>query len=770
MTRARSRGSSQVDQFRWRQTGWFKVRVRLAPSFAPVENVQLHSAIPTSVENPTPKVDLLFPPVRVDVIRNEEFRVAMSADLGAFETIAVHPIALTVIETVPVSGDLFVPLGPSKSDGRQYAKRRWSEDEQLPLFPALSRDKDGYRKSFTKTDDRTTTIMVVWDLILPLLEPPLSLEFPEFIDLPSPLRPYQVVGVKFLLDRNSALLGDDMGIGKTVQTIVAMRILFQNGSITSALIVVPLVVLKNWDRELLKWAPLLNGVTVVRGPKGQRDLQWEKPAHVWVSTFGTIRSDIDHIKKHRQFDLVVLDEIQAIKNAATAQTQAIKRLPRKRAWGLSGTPIENELNDLVSIFDFLKPGLLRGDGLTPDRARKQVEPFFLRRRKKDVLGDLPDKKAFDVWLALEEQQREAYDRALNEGRVWLQELGNEITVTHVLQLLQKLKMLCNRHPQTGQSSKLDLLDEKLEEAVSEGSKALVYSQYLDEGVTFIAEHLKQYNPAVITGRISGSRRDREIERFQGDSECKVFVATQKSGGVGLNLIAGNYVFHFDHWWNPATGRQAEDRVHRIGQTRDVFVYHFWTEDTVEERIYRILERKQQLYDDVIEGLSNVESSGLSEEELFGLFDLEPPRRGAQGIDSNSRQDAILRQLLSLTPEAFEGTVARLYEAFGYGTRITPVSRDAGVDVVASRNTAGGGGERLAIQCKRYEPDHRVGRPVAQALLGVLTNDRSFTKGILITTSSFTGDCRDFVRGHGNLELIDGKQLAALIKKTNLDLQ
>ncbi len=751
-----------IHKYKWRPSLAFKVRTRLAGAFAPVECADASLSIKGRLEPATPKIDFEFPPIEYSAINLGLPPIKISDDLRSehFGT--------------EVSEDLFVPLIPSRSDGKVYGQRPASLDEEQPSFTfatAPSRDKDGYRKSFTEYRDRSGTTrktVSFWELLLPLLQPPLSFDFAEFFGLPNELYDYQPEGIRFLADRESALLGDDMGIGKTIQTIVALGILFQIGAIKSALLVVPLSVLRNWDIELEKWAPLLKP-TVVRGQREQRIVGWEKPAHVWLATYGTVRSDIEEIIKYRSFDVVVLDEIHAIKNPGAGQSKAAKRIPRQRSWGLSGTPIENRLEDLFSIFDFLKPGLLPQDGLSGKLAREKIRPYFLRRRKEDVLDDLPMKKAFDRWLVMEGDQRAGYDKAEQLGIVYLKELGEQVTVTHILELLQRLKMICNRDPESGISCKLDFLKERVEVAVSEGSKVLIFSQFVGEGVDFLEREFSDYNPAVVTGQVTGRKRHEVISAFQNNDDCKLYIATPKTGGVGVNLVAGNYVFHFDHWWNPATVRQAEDRVHRIGQTKDVFVYHLWTENTVEERIYRILERKQQLYDDVIDELSNVKGTGLSKEELFDLFDLQSPKK-KRAAERHARTGVnILDKLLALSPGDFETVVSLIYEAQGFRVKVTQGSRDAGVDVIASRGTPGGGVEKYAIQCKRYDPSNKVGRPDAQKLLGVLGADKSYTKGVLATTSNFSPDCLDFALGRGNLELIDGNSLVRLIEHFQVSL-
>lgn len=757
----------------WTGSVWAQARTKLAPQFPSPVVSTVDVGVVCQLEAATPAVDFEFPQFDLDELEIELLDSETSPDLASFETAPPEDIdPARLFGEVEISENLFIPLRRVSSGGRAYD--RATVTGEIPaneplLARAPSKDKDGYRKSFTEIKDpsgATRRVLSIWDLLLPILEPPLVFDLPDSVTLPDPLYAFQIDGVRFLVEREGALLGDDMGTGKTVQSIVAMRILFQRGDVRSALIVVPLALLRNWDRELEKWAPTLSGVTVVRGPKELRRVQWERPAHVWIATYGVVRSDIEEIREHHSFDLVVLDEIQAIKNRTAQQARAAKRLPRARSWGLSGTPIENSVDDLCSIYGFLSPGLLPAEGVDPFAARSAIEPHFLRRRKMDVLKDLPEKHAFDEWLLLEGEQRRAYERAEHEGRVWLSELGTEVTVQHVLKLLQRLKMLCNRDPKSGTSAKLLLLEERVEELVSQGAKALVFSQYLAEGVEPITERLSAFRPVVITGAVSAGNRDRAVQAFQNDPECKLLVATPKSGGVGLNLVAGNYVFHFDHWWNPATVRQAEDRAHRIGQTKDVFVYHFWTENTIEERIYGILERKKRLYADVIDALSNVESSGLSEAELFEIFDLKPGRQRRATRKTGSYTWSV-EQLLELSPEEFEDVVARLYQAWGYGTRVTPSSHDHGIDVVATRSTPGGGLEKVGVQCKRYASTITVGRPDAQKLLGAISSDPSYSKGVLATTSGFSAECRRFASPLGNIELIDGSRLCELLRRAGV---
>jgi SNF2 family DNA or RNA helicase len=476
--------------------------------------------------------------------------------------------------------------------------------------------------------------VTVWDTLWPLLQPPLNFAFSEYLDLPSTLRPYQYDGIRFLADNESALLGDDMGTGKTVQAVVALRILVQKAKVRKALIISPLAVLPVWVDHLERWGRILN-FSVIRGSKADRRLQWAAAAHVYLTTYDTLREDVDVVcdpTDAMQFDLVIADEVQKIKNPGSGISQALKKVDAERRWGLSGTPYENRIDDVISIFDFVKPGLLRPEGESFWSVKAKIKPLFLRRTK-EVLGDeLPKKIQNVVWLQLGNRQRETYDLAEREGIIQLREKGEHITVTHVLALLGKLKEICNFDPETGESVKLDSLTELLEEATAEGNKGLVFTQFIGSGVEPIARGLGKYDVAEYSGRTNtDQKRKAALDRFAKDRSCKVLVCTQAAAGLGLNLTAANYVFHFDHWWNPARTAQAEDRAHRIGQEKTVFVYHLWMKDTVEERIFKILARKRAEFEELIGGISNTEGTGLSEDELFELFGLKKPPRKPAGV-------------------------------------------------------------------------------------------------------------------------------------------
>jgi superfamily II DNA or RNA helicase len=557
-----------------------------------------------------------------------------------------HPATIPILPSArtPVDSLLYLPelvtlelqLGPVsvisrlalflphfRVEGKNFAESQRAE--ALRVEGSIPKES---KRVKTRVEGRMITFVSKWDALWPLLQPPLNFAFPESLDFPSDLRPYQIDGVKFLADNECALLADDMGTGKTVQATAALRILIQKGKVRKALIVCPLAVLSSWERHILEWGRILTCV-VVRGNKSERKNQWATKAHVFVSTYDTVREDFDSIMGedgHPEFDLVVADEVQKVKNPNTATAKALRGIVCARRWGLSATPFENRAEELVSVFGFLKPGLLVRDRETVQSIKEKIAPYFLRRTKEVLKGELPDKVHDVAWLELGPNQRRVYDLAEQQGVVELEKQGEKITVTHVLALLLRLKQLCNFDPRSGDSVKLDSLRERLDEVSEQGSKALVFSQFKDEGVVRIKSALPAGDALEYTGSLGYQERERTLRRFETDPTCKVLVCTQAAAGLGLNLTAANYVFHFDHWWNPARTSQAEDRVHRIGQKKVVFVYHFWVKNTVEERIYKILQRKRAQFEEIIGPMSNAEGTGLSEEELFEVFGLKKGAR------------------------------------------------------------------------------------------------------------------------------------------------
>jgi SNF2 family DNA or RNA helicase len=693
----------------------------------------------------------------------------------------------TTLETfVDFFSDLFEPLGWTDVDGKYYGSPRLeteksSERRRKRSTARTQKQTESLEESFSSPDEKQPQgelLSSLWDFIYPILQPPLDLDSADPVSLPYPLWGFQKPGVEFLFERNCALLGDEMGTGKTVMASVAIRLLFRSAQVSSALVVCPVSVLRVWDRHLVEWAPELS-TQIVHGQRAMRKSDWSKRAHVYITTYDTLRSDIygGNLPKgyEEKFGLVVADEIQYIKNSTSKRSQALRQLKPHRRWGLSGTPMENKPEDVISIFRFLKPGLMRSEDEPPE-IRLKMARYFLRRRKKDVLPDLPPKKRDHIWLDLDRAQLEAY-RSL-EGQIRSefisrQRQGNEISRIHIFSAIQKLKQICNFAPGRWRSPKTTALLDTVENVAESGAKVVIFSQYVQEGVAKLEEILKPYGIAKIVGSQSRTQRDAEIDRFKSNPDIHVMLITIHSGGVGLTLTEASYVVHFDHWWNPALKWQAEDRVHRKGQEADqVNIYEYWMRDTIDQRIWDILSKKELLFETLVDSLS-VEAieQRISEEEWLEVLLGDTMDKSVRSQDrerkvrGHNSLGEVLKTLQAMNPFDFEDFIEKLLLHLGYQhAQVTKRSGDGGIDVVASRNTLYGP-ERVAVECKRYRD--KVGVKVVRELAGVVAATPDINKGILVTTGSLTPRARSFCAGYNEIEVIEGLQLAKYVRDFGL---
>ncbi|MBB6731821.1 DEAD/DEAH box helicase [Cohnella zeiphila] len=489
------------------------------------------------------------------------------------------------------------------------------------------------------------------------------------------LRSYQQEGFSWLalLGRFGlgACLADDMGLGKTVQLIAYLLHRRESSEAADdlhpALIVCPTSVLGNWQKELARFAPSL-AVSLHYGGKrlaGESFADEARRADVVLTSYATASLDQEMLADF-PWGVVCLDEAQNIKNAQTKQSAAVRSFRARHRIALTGTPIENRLAELWSIYDFINPGYLgssrafqerfagpiekdRDERRTADLQRL-VKPFMLRRKKKDpaIQLDLPEKNEMKTFVNLTAEQGVLYDQTVNDLLERMKTLEGIERKGAILAALTRLKQLCD-HPSllekdfslpepdaadeaavaalVARSSKLERLLEMVREVRDEGERCLIFTQYIGMGEmlrTVLSRELEE--PVLyLNGSVSKTARDQMIERFQSQSlppgeQPGVFVLSLKAGGVGLNLTAANHVFHFDRWWNPAVENQATDRAYRMGQTRDVQVHKFISIGTLEERIDEMLESKQQLSDNVISS-SEGWITELSTDELRELFTL-----------------------------------------------------------------------------------------------------------------------------------------------------
>jgi SNF2 family DNA or RNA helicase len=493
----------------------------------------------------------------------------------------------------------------------------------------------------------------------------------EIPGLQAQLRPYQAVGVNWLwfLARLGlgGCLADDMGLGKTVQMLaMLLKRKTDPGAINagqkrspgdeaeaqvqSNLLVVPASLLANWRAEIERFTPALSFVIVhpsePEEPQALLDSPAGQRADLVITTYGML-ARMEGLRQ-RAWNVAILDEAQAIKNAGTRQARAVKELKAKARFALTGTPVENRAGDLWSIFDFLNPGLLgsasafsrfirgRGESGQPDYGplRALTRPYILRRLKTDkrVIADLPEKTEVRAWCSLTKAQAALYQKAVSELAESLENADGIQRKGLVLAFIMRFKQICN-HPSQWlgdggyapeASGKFARLRELAEEIAERQEKALVFTQFraiTDPLLAFLGDVFRRPG-LVLHGGTAVAQRRKLVEAFQRDDGPPFFLLTVKAGGSGLNLTQAAHVIHFDRWWNPAVENQATDRAFRIGQKQNVLVHKFVCRGTIEERIDAVIEDKKSLSAELLEGGAEKLLTEMSNTELLRFVALD----------------------------------------------------------------------------------------------------------------------------------------------------
>jgi SNF2 family DNA or RNA helicase len=505
----------------------------------------------------------------------------------------------------------------------------------------------------------------VQDRLFFLLQPPLE-NWLKGQELVMPFEPfqYQYEGIAWLFANKSALLADEMGLGKTMQTITALRLLLRAGQVRRVLLVCPKPLIPNWQREFKTWAEEIP-VTTVEGDGHRRNLTWRMPgAHVLLANYEVVVRDYqtmiheavknghdlrDGLGRRTEvecqtfidgeparagdlaqpeapcplprFDLVVLDEAQRTKNRDSLTAKTIRSIPRGRSVCLTGTPIENRPEEMSSLFEFM--GVIP-PGANPDlRQLSSLSREFILRRTKDlVMKDMPPRLDRDEIIELSSAQRIAYDAAEKEGIMRLNDMGDEVSIQNVFELVLRLKQISNYDPLTQESSKLERLHADMEEIAASGGKAILFSQWT-KTIDWLEERMRPYGCLVYHGGIPQPKREPILTRFKEDPDSHIILMSYATGAVGLNLQFAGYVFLYDRWWNPAVEDQAINRAHRIGCKSQVIVSKFICKDTIEERIDRVLNEKREMFRRVLgEGDNTNASLSLNAGEIFGLFNMK----------------------------------------------------------------------------------------------------------------------------------------------------
>ncbi len=463
-------------------------------------------------------------------------------------------------------------------------------------------------------------------------------------------REYQLKGLGWLWFMYkyglNGILADDMGLGKTLQALAVIQKAKEEDGPMPTLVIAPTTVVFNWENEIQKFAPELTCLKLQGGER--KNFFKEIPNYdVVITSYALVRRDIAKLK-NIDFRYIILDESQNIKNSTSQTAQAVKQLNSQHKLALSGTPIENKLEELWSVFDFLMPGFLfsmgdfnshyvnpimeRHDKIVEKRLKLQIYPFILRRMKRDVAKDLPDKVENIAYCELTDEQKDFYLQVLDSTKEELfksiEQNGLEKSRLSIFSALLRMRQICC-HPKLYDkdnvkniisSGKFEKLKVLLEEIVSEGHRILLFSQFVNM-LDIIKEWLDK--EGIKYEYLTGKTKDRKgaVDRFNNDNSIPIFLISLKAGGTGLNLTGADYVIHYDPWWNPAVEDQATDRAYRIGQTKKVFVYRLITRNTVEEKIQKLKTVKRDLVDSVISVDRNITKS-LTMDDIREIFSVD----------------------------------------------------------------------------------------------------------------------------------------------------
>lgn len=571
-----------------------------------------------------------------------DFSAVMRDEQGKFEKIEIDP-ALLVKNLVRRKGKLVIISRENREILQKLAARIRGENNSISRY------------DLSLIETLFNSIIKPSEEIKNLYNAARSLANPEKIQNVKPgdnfngkLRAYQKTGLNWLwvLNQNNlnGCLADDMGLGKTIQTLALLSRLKEDKMLDQVLLIVPLTTAANWENEIKRFCP---GISFVRhhGSNREKQLDNYKGKDIIITTYGTMRSDI-LLFMEKSFSYIILDEAQNIKNRRSQTFKAARMLKSDNRLSLTGTPVENCAAELWAQMDFLNPGLLGsyrmftneyqinmdesgpGKDLAAEQLRRKVGPFMLRRKKDEVLKDLPEKEIIHCFLEMDDNQSSFYEALKTH---YQKELVNALSsfgsAEYLIKLLQGLLRLrqaacmpsiINKEYKKVSSVKLEALNEKLDDILGGDHKVLVFSQFTS--ILYIIEgelHRKGTDYCYLDGKTDD--RAGVIDDFQNNPEKKVFLISLKAGGVGINLTAADYVIVFDPWWNPAVENQAIDRAHRIGQEKKVTVIKMIVKNTIEEKIIMLQEKKQELADKLV-GCEEGFIKSLTREDLKFIFE------------------------------------------------------------------------------------------------------------------------------------------------------
>lgn len=655
----------------------------------------------------------------------------------------------------------FQPIEPVTQKGKSY-----TEKSILSPWDPLPR---AYNVTYSEGRAVIDSEQDNFEMIRPLLMPSLISDHLQSFSVENTLRPSQIEGVQALIAEPSLMLADDLGTGRRVIASQAMQYLIQNRLVRRALLVVPETALRLWSHHLSKWTPAL-AVTTAHGEPWRRNLDWNSRAHVLLVDYDTLTNDVEGgiIQIDRdQFDLVIMDAVEATRRAGIELWESIYQFNSERRWVL-GSGLPSEAVDWVTTFRFLTPELVEdAKNMSAAELRQRFRTRVLHRSKEDLLDDLPRISREEIWVDLDEIQQRAYEDALAEERYRLKSLGASVTRTHVHAAIERLKGLGNFHPDSLDGAKVRALVDLIEGIVGSKAKVVVFSQYQVGAIDRLQQVLEPYGASILRTEDSLEKRAQALREFRSEASQHVLLAEHEARSDGKPLVEATYVIHFDHSWNPAVRKRSEQRIHpMLGPHPLINIYELWLVDTIEEQIHAHLRERNLLPGDLAQDTrpADVEESIAMDEWLKHVLDIEAKaktgrRTGRLRPDTGLLPStSFLRdQLERLSPEQDEDALRSIAEALGFmQTDGIDGPSEGGCTLVAWREDEMGTDERILLRLVRS--DKNVGVKEGRKLLIDLDEYESCAGAYMVAVTDFTSACKKLAdESKGKLALISGDE-------------
>ena len=612
------------------------------------------------------------------------------------------------------------------------------------------------------------------DFLRPQLEPPVLPSDPTLSGLPERLRDDQLDCVKALLDREALLLADDPGMGKQTAVCVALADLFRRSRVRRVLIVCPEGVRRRWVGNLTYWAPDLL-LTVASGDNMQRQLDWDSQAHIYLTDFLTLTNDVESgflTKDKLAFDVLVLDNLLAVRFQTREIESALKLISAERRWALTGS-LPGESESWLYLFGLLTPDRVgSATGITLPDIQKRFLPYVLRRTKLELADKLPNQMRDEIWLDLDEHQAQAYQDVLHEERDRLAKLGASVTRTHLAAAVDRLKQVCNFTRELLDSAKVRALVDLVEEVSASGNKIVVFSQYTENGLDRLRPVLEAYGTLCLQTDTPEDQRNKMLEAFRKETMWHVLLMEMGARTDGEPVTEATYIAHFDHGWNPAVRRRAEHRLHpSLGPGIPVNVYEYWVADTIDESIYALLGERgllpRQMPADTQP--AEVEERLTIDDWLRDILEVRlgigpvpeeaPPEETPPSPPSFQRPTTGLLQsyFSKLSMDELTNAVQLMIQALGYPlVELIGEPGEDQVDMLARRQELG---EVERVLVRFINTKKKISVSQGRALLSDMEAREDYSGAHLVTTTDFTYPCEKLANeSEGRLRLIAGAEL------------